>query len=281
MRIAFFTAGTVGLGHVVRGLAIARALRRRGCQASFRIFSPVPAPAHQNWAELELVHVAGAELDEPRRALESGLFRSLAAYNPDLLLVDLFWAPLRHILPALHCEAWLLLRCVPLWWFSGSRRRPFARAQFARAFAMEPLVDWPGAEPLDPVVISNPEECQAAGALRDRLGLAPSRRLVVAIHAGRPGEILRLGGGPDCIRWNGSEPVFPFPAAEWLRDADEIFSGAGYNSYWEAVWLGYAGNVRFMPFPRPIDDQRRRTKLASGFRMTNNGADVLAAYIAG
>jgi hypothetical protein len=227
------------------------------------------------------VRVAGAELDEPDRARESALFRSLTDYNPDLLLVDLFWAPLRHIRPALRCEAWLLLRSVPLWWFSGSRRRPFAPAQFARVFAMEPLVDWPNAEPLDPVVIANPEECQATGALRERLGLAPTRRLVVAIQAGRPGEVLRLGGGPDCILWSCSDPRFPFPAAEWLGGADEIFSGAGYNSYWEAVWLGYAGSVTFVPFPRPIDDQRRRMKLGPRLRMTRNGADVLAACIAG
>jgi len=281
MRIAFFTAGTVGLGHAVRGLAIARALRRRGCEASFRIFSPIPAPADHEWAEQELVRIVPAELDDPRCARETELARSLLAYKPDLLIVDLFWAPLRHIRPALSCEAWLLLRYVPLWWFAGSRHRSFVRAQFTRIFALEPLVRWPDAEPLDPVVISNPEECQPRGSLRERLGLAPDRRLVVAMQAGRPGEALRLGGGPDCVRWDSSLPSYPFPAAEWLGDADEILSGTGYNSFWEAVWLGYASRVRFVPFPRSIDDQRRRLNLGQPWRMSKNGADVLAACITG
>src|SRR5580700_7050950 len=40
VRVAFFTAGTTGAGHLVRGLAIDRAIRREGAGVELALFGP-------------------------------------------------------------------------------------------------------------------------------------------------------------------------------------------------------------------------------------------------
>ena len=43
MKIGFFTAGTIGAGHLLRGMALERGLRRAGFGGEFRMFGPPEA----------------------------------------------------------------------------------------------------------------------------------------------------------------------------------------------------------------------------------------------
>ena len=43
MKVAFFSAGTVGAGHLMRGIALRRGLARAGFQGDYRVFGP-PRP---------------------------------------------------------------------------------------------------------------------------------------------------------------------------------------------------------------------------------------------
>jgi hypothetical protein len=286
LRVAFFTAGTVGAGHLVRGLAIGRALARTGARATYRMFGPplpVPQPAGVDY---RTVTIDPRELLDPQRAARSELAAELFAFAPHRLVVDLFWVPLVRLLPMPGCEAWLLVRCVPPVWFTGPPGVPFERRMFSRVLAIEPGVEGPIDETIDPVVVSNPTECQPRGALRARLGVPVSERLVVVHQAGQAGEIdalvASLGPGegrvvrfePSAAGWGG-----PFPLCEWLGDADALVSGAGYNAFWEAAWLGYAARSRFVPFPRAIDDQAWRVRTGAGHVPASNGADVLARQL--
>jgi hypothetical protein len=70
-----------------------------------------------------------------------------------------------------------------------------------------------------------------------------------------------------------------FPAAPWLADADRIVTGAGYNAFWEARWLGYAGRTEFHALPRRIDNQAWRLEFCRSHPMARNGADTLAAMV--
>jgi hypothetical protein len=320
VRVAFFTAGTTGAGHLVRGLAIRRALQRAGSRAEYAMFGPRPPYgfAHARgrapglapfFREVAIDHDV---LRDPARAADSEIARALRAYAPDVLLVDLFWAPLRNVLPLAGCEAWLLVRSVPEKWFVGPPGHPYERDRFARVIAIEP-----GAglghedETIAPVVIANPDEQRPRGALRDALGVraAGEERLVVVQQAGAPGEWAALlahaahaapavvhhvftfgrddetdasralaeSAGPRVRLHDGADF---FPLSEWLADADEVVSGVGYNAFWESRWLGYAGRTRFVPFARRIDDQSWRLRACAGLPlaqvMSENGADVLA-----
>jgi hypothetical protein len=283
MRVAYFTAGTVGAGHLVRGFAIGRALARRGFAGEYRAFGPArPYPAAA-WDGYEPLAIVEDELRDPSRARESDVAIALAAFRPDLLVVDMFWAPLHHLLPLAGCEAWLLGRACPRAWFTGLPDVRFEARQFRRIVAIEPFRHAALREQVDPVVVSNPDECRPPEALRERLGIPPDRPLVVAMHAGLPGEHAELTGalrGEQPVRFDLFDEQALFPLAEWLPGADRVLCGAGYNAFWEARWLGYASRTRFTAFPRHIDDQAWRLATCASYPMRANGADTLAGWIA-
>src|SRR5512140_1299038 len=183
MRIAYFTAGTVGAGHLVRGHAIGRALRRRGFSGAYRAFGPpVPYPVASQ-IDYEAVPIDARELRDPARAAASALATALSAFRPDLLLVDLFWAPVRHVLPQLDGERWLLLRTCPRAWFDGPPDTRFEARQYRRIIGIEPFRHPVIHESVDPIVVCNPDECRPPLALREHAGVASDRRLVAVVHA--------------------------------------------------------------------------------------------------
>ena len=123
------------------------------------------------------------------------------------------------------------------------------------------------------MVVVNPEERRPAGALREALGVPRDEPLHVVHQAGEPGEWSRLAATSSqrplhvfapVTRYGPPVPADAgihvhdgdafFPLAAWLGDADVLHTGAGYNAYWEARWLGYDAKTTFMPFRRNIDD---------------------------
>lgn len=282
MRVAYFTAGTVGAGHLVRGIAIGRALARRAAGVDYRMVGPPLPYAASARDDYQVVAVAEAELRDPERAGASELAAALRAFRPELLVIDLFWAPLRHVLPLADCEAWLLVRCCPRGWFGGPDDTRYDARRFARVIGIEPHRHTAIREEIAPIVVCNPDECRPTSALRERLGVPGDRRLVVATHAGVRGEIATVAAGAaSAVRLDLYAPDALFPLAEWLPGADTVLSGAGYNAFWEARWLGYAARTRFTPLRRDIDDQAWRVHACGAYPMRANGADALAASIAG
>ncbi len=233
------------------------------------------------------------ELVDPARAPSSELARTLDLLAPDLLVVDMFWAPLVRLLPRAGCEAWLLVRRSPPAWLVGHAKMPFERAAYARVIAIEPGVD--AGEAIDPIVAIDRGEVLPARALRDRLGVAGGARLDVVVQAGAPDEwralvrdapgavhVFTLGGARhDDVPANVRVHDDLFPLAPWLVGADAITSGAGYNSFWEARWLGHAARTRFVAFARPVDDQAWRMRAHADHTPRANGADTLAMDIVG
>lgn len=284
MRLAYVTAGTVGAGHVVRGVALARALARAGAgHVDFRLFTPPVAFAPAT--RLPFVHavaVDAAQLLTPAGAEASALARALVAFRPDLVVVDLFWAPVAHVLPLLGAPAWLLVRSVPAQWFQGPPSLPFRREPYARVFAIEPCDVPVPHERLAPIVSTNPDELLSEPAALQALGLdARSGRVPVVMHAGQADElaVLRAAAPPDAVTLSLHEPAAPFPAAPLLSAADRLWCGAGYNTFWEVQRLGLGARTHFTAFARRLDDQAWRVRACAGARVEANGADQLVAGI--
>jgi len=224
------------------------------------------------------------DLADPRRARGSRTCRVLGDLKPDLLLVDLFWAPLYYILPTLGCEAWLLLRWVPKVWLRGPAGTPFDARQFRRIIGTEPFhtVDLP--EYIDPIVVANPDECHPPEALRDLLHVGRNQHLTLVMQAGLEEEADVMA--PDdakgvVVTLNLHRDAWLFPAAPYLGGADRIITGAGYNAFWEARWLKYYDRCRCVPFARQIDNQFWRAKEAANLPIKHNGADTLVRMILG
>jgi hypothetical protein len=287
VKVVYFTGGTVGAGHLVRGLAIGRGLARAGFTGEYRMLGPaLPFPVARSSSGYETVEIQNDRtLRDRHLAQMSGLAQRLQALAPDLLLVDLFWAPLYWVLPFLSCEAWLLVRTCPPVWLQGPPDMPFRKAAFDRVIGIEPLDHPLLDEVIDPIVVANPGECRPPGALKERFGVPEAEPLTVIAHAGERGEAAVLAeragtvGEGRVVRLDLFDPEAPFPAAEWLPGADRVVCGAGYNAYWEARWLGYADRATFVPFRRSIDDQARRLSVCGDRVPSENGADVLARWI--
>jgi hypothetical protein len=282
-RVAYFTAGTVGAGHLVRGVAIGRALARRGFAGEYRMFGPpLPFPVTTR-VDYQAVPIVEREVRDPARARETAMSQALVGWRPDLLVVDMFWAPLRHVLPLAGCTCWLLARTCPRVWFTGPPDTRWEAGQYRRTIAIEPFRHAALRESIDPIVVCNPDECRPREALRDRLGIPPDGRLVVATHAGVAGEMDALAGGgatgDSVVRLDLFDADALFPLAEWLGGADRVLAAAGYNSFWEARWLGWAPRTTFTPLKRAIDDQAWRVRGGAGYPMRANGADTLAQWI--
>ncbi|MFI5298349.1 MAG: hypothetical protein ACHREM_09645, partial [Polyangiales bacterium] len=300
MHVVYFTAGTIGAGHFARGVAIERGLRRAGFSGRFTRVGPRGAMRFDRDDEtlstalsttIE-VSIDPLALADAHRAPLTELACALDALSPTLLIVDLFWAPLRRLLPLRGCETWLLLRLAPAHWLDGPPGLAFARDLFSRVIAIEPGVSSGDVdEAIAPIVAIDRDERRPRGALRARLGVDSALPLHVVAHAGAPGEWSEL---VDACAWRPLHVLTPtptpsiaiaedvhvhdgaplFPLGAWLGDADTIVSGAGYNAYWEARWLGHDARTTWLPRARPIDDQRRRIAIGAACSMRENGADT-------
>lgn len=283
MRIAYFTAGTHGAGHIVRGNAIGAALARQQIPHEFRIFSP-----DNRWSYLAGVRVCPTQIQtdllrDPLTANSSDVALALRSWQPDLLLIDLFWVPLSLV--ALPCPAWLLLRSVPAAWLVGPREARFNAERYQRVFAIEPA---PGLEPFEaipPIVSEDVWQSRTREELCARLSLDVDEPLRLIVQAGLPSddemlqnEADRQGGGFVRV-----PPEILTPASPWLRtlrDGDRVIAGAGYNLYWESHYFGFLEHMHFVGLPRKIDDQAWRASLhGHAIVPTPNGADVLASQI--
>ena len=283
MRIAYFTAGTHGAGHLMRGKAILAALERQNVAFEFRIFSP-----ENSWNELAGDHLCRVELEtdllrDAQRADTSALAQALRAWRPDLLLLDLFWVPLS--LMTLPCPTWLLLRSVPTAWLVGPREARFDAGRYERIFAIEPAPGLEAFESMGPVVYEKRWKPRTRDELCALVSTDSRRPLRLIVQAGVSTDDALLQEAAD--RQGGGfirvSPAILTPASPWLRtlrDGDQVIAGAGYNLYWESHYFGFHAHMRFVALPRRIDDQAWRVAgtHAPGL-FSVNGADRLASQV--
>jgi hypothetical protein len=295
VKIAFVTAGSAGAGHLVRGAAVARAVQRAGRSDVVRVFSP-PSPflaRVRAVVDVDEVAVEPALLRDPRTANDSALARALAAFAPDVVVIDVFWVPLVFV--TLPCPAWLLLRSVPPAWLVGPAEARFDVARYARVFAIEPAPVLARFAALPPLVIANRDEAQPRAAL-----LSALRASGVDVDVDAPLRLIARGGLPsddDVLvnaaraRWPAAavalldlaDPRAPFPAAPLfagLGDDDGLVAAPGYNLFWEARHMGFAARTTFVPIPRKLDDVAWRAGLDADVAPVDNGADVLVRLLA-
>ena len=158
------------------------------------------------------------------------------------------WSTLAEHVPA-GVPAWLLVNGIrpPCFLCSHS---VWHIERWSRRISIEPLShDLPGiTHRLPPVVVANPDEVTAS-----------------------PFD------GQDVTLGDPEADDVPFPIAPLLTKARSVTAPAGYNAYFESVWLGYRDRVRWTSDRRYPD---RAARVALGGDMTTNGADALMTMIA-
>ena len=290
MRLVYYALGG-GYGHIARGLATLRALRRALPDARLHLFVPRHGLA---WARSEGIAASAPPGDPPTRAeLAAWLERELSELKPDRLAVDVF--P-RGILG----EFSLLERRLPtLRYLVGRRIRPafYLAPQIRRAIEGYRAVIWcERADPIlwrlgrrsfliPPVLIREPSECLSREQARRALGIRDDRRCLISLvrdrkRAHRTLEALsRADPGKRSRAWELIEahrcPVFP--AMRLLRGADLVMAAGGYNAYHETQCLSVPAVYRAEA--RLYDDQHGRIR--SVVDRGAGGARRLAALLGG
>lgn len=317
MRVVYATAGDVGVGDLVHGLALRAAAQRSGLPITVTVLSATGRsdggsggggaaafPALRHVDDLHHATFSPREIVAASTARSSALAAALRALRPDVVVVGQFWMPFQHIVGGLDVPAALLLRKAPAIWVQGPAALPFSSSSWTRVIETEPVgFGVVGSTSAPPLVVCNPDELLDAATARAQLlagRVDDGRPLRLVFQAGNVGEaqqlatsspsldgvaVVPMGGRADGQGLHGRRAMqtrvidlrdddAPFPVARLLLGADEVVSGAGYNAFWEARWLGTAHKTHLVALPRSIDDQAWRLSLSTT-TMTANGADVL------
>lgn len=283
MRVLFITAGTHGSGHVVRGIALQRALARTGRADIDLVIAAPPSPfLRLAGGAARAVTVDASELRDPASAAAGNLARAIADIAPDLVVIDVFWVPLVFV--PLPCPAWLLLRSVPPAWLVGPKEARFDVGRYERVIAIEPAPGLERFEQVPPVVVSNASDALSRADLAARLGVDVDSPLRVIVRGGLDSDGAVLDDAAQQVHrgpWHDfdlHQANAPFPVAPLLAGADHVVAAPGYNTFWESRLLGFAHKTTWVPIKRALDDAHWRAALPLS-TSTANGADVIAAQM--
>lgn len=275
-RVVWYALGG-GLGHVNRALAVLRHFRPLVPDVGLLLLMSAPYVHLAVEAGVPAVRLPGAAeaLTFPKGVtgqLATGILRQLEPL--DLLVVDTF-------ADGLHLEL------TPEVLASASRRVLIYReggvvpgaspgwSHYDTIVAPYVVSPHPDAEAIGVIVSRSPGEVYTRAEARHLLGVEGDRPLVMAMHAGDPGEVLAFFGQvraasahlklPHDLRLLTPLPLpgqpWPevrhlYPASEVLSAADLVLAGAGYNTHAELHLFGK--RALFRPFDRSHDVQAAR-----------------------
>jgi UDP:flavonoid glycosyltransferase YjiC (YdhE family) len=298
VRAVFYAVNGLGLGHVTRLLAIARALRRgspdaevlfvtssEACQVIFKEgFAAVKVPSKTAREQLGLAR------SRYLRVVQSVTWAAISGFDPDVLVVDTYPSgSFDELLPVLRwrqknvfvfreqreeaAAAPLMQATLPLY--------DLVLVPHAEASAVGPVPEPHKLKAVGPILIRERQELPTRAAARARLGLSmDAAALYVSFGGGGEPELQRafdetlkmvakhgpaslqvvVGGGPL-----GSASIAGvkqlngiYPALDVLPAFDAAICAAGYNTAHEALFAGLP--TVFIPFTRVLDDQEARAR---------------------
>lgn len=270
-----------GLGHLTRGLAIARQFRRLA-RGPFTLLTncgaPVPDPA-------DLLLLSGPPDPEPERLAD--LVRELVrALRPRVLAVDAFPAgllgELPDVLPSLPCSRVAVVRRLQARWIAEWRLAELLPSVYNTVAWVEPGAVIPGLPPslraveTPPVLVRDAAELLPRDQARERWGHSgPAPLACAVVTSPRPADQGLLGVASKAVRnavpdaavtfatpYPGGLPAgdyrFHYPLLEWLPGVDLVIGPCGYNLCHETAALGVP--AVFIPQPRRYDDQFARSE---------------------
>ena len=273
MRIVYYALGG-GLGHLVRARAFLHTL---GLSRDAVVITASDA-AHDRRVvgNLEIVF-APKSLEQDAAVFRAWLLRELDRFRPDCLCVDAFPAGILGELcdlPPLACELWHVARL--LRWDVYSALIAGTAPHFRRVFRVEPLLPAHRAW-LDAHAVDSEDFELIDPPCEENVG-APDEAYWLVVHSGPTNEVAELIAYADEIRSAESADVALWiasaaapgklpartrvldvhPAVPYFREAQRLFSAAGFNVMRQA--RDYRHKHMIMPMPRRFDAQFERVK---------------------
>ncbi len=271
MRVAIYAMGG-GWGHVMRALALCRAVLREEPRAHCRLL--VPERALRLCDEV-VVRGEPCAATEPT-AMRRWVVDVLAEEPPDVLVVDVFprgvLGELADVLPTLAPRRVLLTRHVDPGFYAAPEIRDALQAYETVIWTEPPSarVDGPRVFETAPVLYVRPDEVLDRHAARAALSLPADARALLVLGSGDASHQSRTLSNIDALaerlpEWQvryASLDLEPrrrlFPAGRLLRAFDAVLSAAGYQSYYELAQCGVPALLT--PIPKRVDDQARRAR---------------------
>lgn len=304
-RVLFFTSNGVGMGHLIRALALARRLPSSIEPIIVTLSQAVKVPLDLGFhVEYIPFHsYVGADNHAWNRFLREELALLLAYYDPAVFVFD-GNTPYAGLLAALkhHSSCWAVW-CRRGMWRPASGAVAMSRepgfdavlepGELARAFDQGPtIVSVDRTRQVEPVRLLDESEFLPRAAARAALDLSPDgdavlvqlgagnnfdyatiQRRVVDHLARRPSTQIVVMVSPISMTMPvvppGVRVVSKFPAARYFAAFDAAVSAAGYNSFHELMLAGIP--TLFVPNENPsMDDQLGRANWAAhgGFALT-------------
>ncbi|MCX7024733.1 MAG: hypothetical protein NT080_08960 [Spirochaetes bacterium] len=290
MRVVYFTSGITASGHIVRGIAVGLGLRRSGLACDFTILHPA-SPFGELCSRMGLAHEAFEPEDESallgKDHASSALYRAFMRLSPDVLVVDLHWAPLHAFIRELRCRKIFMCRQVHPRFFAfdlSTGPISFRPDDWDEIFAIEP---WETPFPMrriDPIVMRNPDEIPSREVAREKLGLPQTGNAFMLALNAHDGDFDAARKTYSYLEDEGWSSVYTtnyrdglFPAVDWFNAVDLVVCGAGYNSFWESVFFGK--ETLYLPQNAVYEDAWLRLDGCLDYEFKENGADTLARII--
>lgn len=306
MRVLFVTSNGAGLGHLTRGMAIARRLGRDATPLFLTMSQALPVVRSQGFYAEYLLSPGTAGSDRRRwnALLERRLREVVATYDPAVVMFDGTYPYLGLVAaidgrrPFVWCRRAMWrpgLGAANLSWapmfdavlepgeFAAERDAGATRAQRASAVAVDPIVLCDRSELVDRRTARS-ELGLAAGGTAALVSLGAGNINDTATAVGRCVAALRAVPGlqvavvestiaarPTALP-AGVERIRRYPLAPYLRAFDFAVTAAGYNSYHEMVAYGvpslFAPNTA-----TAVDDQLARARHAEAMGVGRCWAD--------
>jgi hypothetical protein len=289
MKIVYYSSAVSGSGHIVTGIAIGNALKRKQRNAEYSILSSSSYAYLADFCAISHLEIPLEDSTDLKaeRYQQSHLFTTLNSLDPDILIVDLSWFMLHSFIDQLPAKKIILFRRIADEAFSidlswGTIR--FRPDKYDFVFKTEPFTSAVEMDQINPLIIKNREEIYSrADALRF-MDLDSKHPICFFTVTGNPGEFEQIKKSYSYLEDEGYQMVYTtnigdgiFPIVDYFNAADLLICGAGYNAFWEAVF--FEKKAFFVPIRRRFEDTYQRVAECQDYRFEQNGADQLADLI--
>jgi hypothetical protein len=290
LKIVFYTSGITGSGRIIKGISIGNALRRKNINAEYTILHHSDFVVPWNYFQFTKIPLEEDNRHSARNFSSSVLYKTLNDLQPDILLVDLLWFPFRHFISELHCKKIFLFRQVDDNFFSLQHPEgsiSLNQKSYDAVIAIEPFNSIIQMTSINPIIIRNRGEIKSKDEARKNLKIPDeSGKCGLLYFNGNPGDFEKVKNAYSYLEKEGYQMVYStnyndgiFPVADYFNAFDMIICGAGYNSYWEAVYFNK--ETIFIPTFARFESGERRITECQEYYFEENGADQLVDIIMG
>ncbi|MDC7234165.1 MAG: hypothetical protein PQJ58_13100 [Spirochaetales bacterium] len=291
MKIASLHFGS-GSGHLQNGIILWDFLRERVSQnIEFSLLTDSGYDVPINEESLSILNISLEPEKLYCRDRETMLYQYLKHIDPDLIIVDSIWFPVKPLLNELKAKKVLFSCYLPYKWFNPP---PFPNGEtvffepdnFDLLFSIEPGFGYPGSSSLPPLIHNMEHRIEQPDRIRSILNVPADKKLALLAHNGHEGEINTILDKAEVDRedfffftLSQLDPVSRhlFPLVHYMGGVDLAIGGSGYHFFYETKFHNIPSI--YIPQPRIGNEQHWRLENNNDYQGPYNGAELMVEQI--